>query len=114
MFAETVPFQIKRVLCMRGMTGDAIRGGHTHHKTRQILLALSGACTVDLNNGRGEKTTVRLDALNTGLLLEPYTWHTMKNFADNTVLLVLASTLYDERDYIRNYNEFLSLVATQQ
>lgn len=110
---EGLPFSIARVLCMKGMKDGDVRGGHTHHKTRQILLALSGSCSVDLDNGRGEKTTVHLDTFNTGLLLEPYVWHVMKNFADNTVLLVLASTLYDERDYIRNYNEFLRLVAAQ-
>lgn len=111
---RALPFPIKRVLCIKGMRADDARGGHTHHKTRQVLLALSGACNVDLDNGHGEKTTVRLEKFNTGLLLEPYVWHVMKDFEDGTVLLVLASTPYDERDYIKDYNEFLKLVAQQQ
>lgn len=101
-----LPFEIKRVLVMKGMdVGDA-RGGHTHHKTRQVLMAISGSCVVDLDNGK-EKTSIVLNKFNQGVLLEPYVWHVMKDFSKDTILLVLADTEYDEADYIRNYDDFL-------
>lgn len=107
--AEVLPFEIKRVLLMKDMKDGDVRGGHTHHKTRQVLLVVSGSCIVDLDNGK-EKTSVKLEKFNQGLLLEPYVWHVMKEFAENTVLLVLADLEYDEKDYIRDYQEFLKFV----
>lgn len=106
---EILPFDIKRVLLMKDMNRQAVRGGHTHHKTRQVLFVISGSCTVDLDNGK-EKSSVKLNKFNQGLLLEPYVWHVMKDFEENTVLLVLADNEYDEKDYIRDYNEFLRIV----
>lgn len=104
-----LPLDIKRVLVMKEMKQGDLRGGHTHHKTRQILFAISGGCLIDLDNGQ-EKESVKLSKFNQGLLLEPYVWHVMKNFESNTVLLVLADTEYDEKDYIRDYQEFLKFV----
>lgn len=89
-------------------TGDT-RGGHTHHQTRQILVALEGGCVVELDNGK-EKSSVTLNTFSQGLLLEPYIWHTMKDFLPGTILLVLASTSYDEKDYIRSYEDFLKCI----
>lgn len=107
---HALPFNTKRVLVMTDMKEDDVRGGHTHHRTNQILFAVAGACSVDLDNGT-EKTTVRLDAFNTGVLLKPYVWHVMKDFAPGTVLLVVADTEYDEDEYIRDYETFMKLVA---
>lgn len=102
-----VPFAIKRVLVINNLKDHDQRGGHTHHETQQILFCIAGACSVTLDNGK-EKQTVRLDNPQTGLYLPPYVWHTMQNFAPGTILLVLASTVYDEKDYIRNYEDFLT------
>jgi len=104
-----LPFEIKRVLVMRGMKEADLRGGHTHHTTNQILFAVAGSCTVELDNGH-EKTEVQLDAFNKGVWLKPYVWHVMKSYAPDTVLLVLADTEYNEADYIRDYDEFLKLL----
>lgn len=105
-----LPFVIKRVLVMKDMKPRDARGGHTHHKTRQVLVAISGSCIVELDNGKHTEQ-LRLDAFNQALLLEPYVWHVMKDFTPNTILLVLADTAYDEKDYIRDYQEFLRFVA---
>lgn len=105
---QCLPFDIKRVLVIKGMKPYDLRGGHTHHKTQQVVCAISGGCLVELDNGK-EKECVRLDSLNQGLLLSPYVWHVMSDFEPNTVLLVLADSEYDERDYIRDYNYFLEL-----
>ena len=100
-----VPFEIQRVLVTTCGAESEERGAHTHHKGRQIFFALSGGCTVELDNGKG-KTSVTLLKPEEGLLMEPYVWHTMKDFKPNTVTLALFDTLYDEKDYIRNYEEF--------
>ena len=104
-----LPFDIQRVLVMKGMSLGDIRGGHTHHKTRQILFAVSGSCTVDMDNGH-EKWSVTLDTFHKGIVLEPYVWHVMRGFTVNTILLVLADSQYDESDYIRDYEEFLDFL----
>lgn len=106
---KKLPFEIKRVLVMKGMDTDDARGGHTHHKTRQVLMAISGSCVVDLDDGK-EKTSVSLNKFNQGILLEPYVWHVMKDFSKDTMLLVLADTEYDEADYIRDYDDFLKFL----
>ena len=108
-----VPFPIRRVLTMTGMRGKDARGGHTHHKTKQILVCVSGGCTVDLDDGKRKKS-ISLNKLNKGLLLYPYIWHVMRNFKPNTVLLILADRKYDERDYIRDYSEFLGYVTKKK
>lgn len=108
-----LPFLVKRVLFMRGMKENDKRGGHTHHKTNQVLIALSGGCIVDLDNST-EKTQIVLDNPRKGLLLLPYVWHVMRDFRPETTLLVLADTLYDEKDYIRNYEDFIQQVKREQ
>src|SRR6185436_7046223 len=86
-----VPFEPKRVLVMQGMKGGDKRGGHTHDKTRQVLVCVRGKCLVHMDNG-SQKIDVTLDKPHEGVLLEPYVWHTMSDFGENTVLLVLADT----------------------
>ncbi len=103
---DLVPFEIKKVLTMVGMTGEDKRGGHTHHKTNQLLVCLTGECKIDLDNGHN-KTTITLSKPNEALLLLPYVWHVMHSFKEGTTLLVLADTLYDEKDYIRSYEDFI-------
>ncbi len=104
---DSLPFNIAKVLIIKDVKNKDIRGGHTHHKTRQIIFVISGSCTVSLDNG-SEKDRVVLEPFNRGLVLEPYVWHTMEDFKPNTVLLVLADQEYDEKDYIRNYADFLT------
>ncbi len=110
---DLIPFEIKKILIMRGMSGKDIRGAHTHHKTNQILISLQGACTVTLDNGF-EKKEIRMDNPDKGIVLYPYVWHTMKDFDDNTILMVLADMVYDEVDYIRNYDNFLGFIKKQK
>ena len=104
-----VPFEIQRVLVTKCGASSEERGAHTHHKSRQIFFALAGGCSVELDNGV-EKKTVTLSNPEEGLLMEPYVWHVMKDFKENTVTLALFDTIYDEKDYIRSYEEFISIV----
>ena len=107
---HALPFDVKRILVMRDMKEGDVRGGHTHHYTNQILFAVSGGCTVTLENGE-EHAEVRLDAFNKGIWLKPYVWHVMKDYAPDTVLLVVADSTYDEADYIREYGEFERIIS---
>lgn len=104
--SKHVPFIIKKVLSITGMKDSDKRGGHTHHKTNQILICTSGECTVDLDDGK-KKSSIILNKCNDGLLLYPYIWHVMHSFKPNTSLLVLADREYNEKDYIRNYEDFI-------
>lgn len=106
---KNVPFEIKRVLNIQNMKEGDIRGGHTHHVTHQILICVKGKCDIELDNGT-EKKTVTLSDPTKGIVLYPYVWHNMLNFKDDAVLLVLANTDYDEKDYIRSYEEFLKFI----
>ncbi|MDO8552909.1 MAG: FdtA/QdtA family cupin domain-containing protein [bacterium] len=107
--AMAIPFPIKRVFIVTNTSPTSRRGGHTHHKTEHVLVALAGGCTIALDNGK-ERMKVALNKPNVGVLLPPYVWHTMQDFKKGTVLMVIASTLYDERDYIRSYEEFLGYI----
>ncbi len=106
--SKRVPFPIRRVFTITGMDGADRRGAHAHHKTKQILVALRGGCTVDLDDGK-RKAEVRLTKENEGLFLQPHVWHVMRDFEPNTVLLVVADQIYNEKDYIRDYEQFLKI-----
>lgn len=100
-----VPFEIKRVYYVFDTTPGTLRGCHAHRDLKQLLICVSGACTLvcEDSQGRGE---FYLDWPNKGLLVEGLVWREMKDFSKGAVLLVLASEHYDEFDYIRDYDTF--------
>ncbi len=107
---KQVPFDIKRVyyiydLCDQG----ALRGQHAHKKNRQIIFCINGSFTLVLDDGFCRQDIV-LDAPNMGIYMDTMLWHTMKDFSDHCILLVFASELYDESDYIRSYDEFKTFI----
>ena len=102
-----LPFKPKRILVMKDMKPGDERGGHTHYKTKQILCVLEGSCRVELDNGK-RKETVLLKHFSRALYLPPLLWHVMKDFSPGTILMVIADTKYNEKDYIRSYKTFLS------
>jgi|SRR5271165_2180614 len=104
---ENVPFDIRRVYTIRGIKAHERRGNHAHHTNRQVLVALHGSCKVTLDDGENQEI-IELDSPKKGILLDSYIWHTMYDFSDDTTLLCLASQPYDEKDYMRDYSEFLS------
>ena len=106
---QNIPFEIKRVYYIFGTEVDARRGFHAHKALEQVAICVKGACTFLLDNGR-EKIDYRLDSQTTGIYLGTMLWHEMYDFTEDCVLMVLASDLYDEADYIRDYKEFLKEV----
>ncbi|MCT2195584.1 FdtA/QdtA family cupin domain-containing protein [Paenibacillus sp. p3-SID1389] len=106
--SNTIPFEIKRVFYIYGTANGVNRGLHAHYKTRQLLVSVSGSCTISLDDTKRKKEVV-LDSPSKALLLEPNDWHEMYNFTPDCVLLVLASHLYDSEDYIRDYSKFVEV-----
>ena len=104
--ARTVPFDIKRLYYLYDVPADAVRGGHAHKHLYQLLIAASGSFTVRLDDGK-EQRSVSLKRPYQALLIKPGIWREVDDFSSGSVCMVLASELYDESDYIRNYQAFI-------
>ena len=105
---RAIPFDIKRVYTVFDTKPGVRRGFHAHHQLQQVAIAVKGSCNMVLDDGR-TRTTVALDRPDVALTLPPMVWHEMEDFSDDCVLLVLADEVYDEKDYIRDYDAFLEL-----
>jgi hypothetical protein len=101
-----LPFEIKRVYYLYDVPAGAERGGHSHIEQNELLIALSGSFDVILNDGNTE-TTVTLNKPFEGFLINNGIWRELKNFSSGAVCLVIASDVFDEEDYIRDFNQFL-------
>jgi len=110
---KNIPFEIQRCYYMYNTQPGVRRGFHAHKSLEQILVCVSGSCKILLDDGETKETVV-LDRPNKGLYLSHYIWREMFDFSDDAVLMVLASKLYDESDYIRSYDEFLQFVQQQR
>jgi hypothetical protein len=104
-----VPFEIKRVYWTYDVPGGAERGGHAHKELRQLIIAASGSFEVTLNDGC-DKKAYYLNRPNYGLLIAPMIWREIGNFSSGSVCMVLASDVYRETDYYREYKDFLRAV----
>ena len=104
--SEQVPFEIKRAYFVFDTTPGTVRGKHAHRALRQVLVCVSGACTIVCELPDGTRSEHRLDWPTKGLLVEGCVWREMKDFSKDAVLIVLASEHYDQTDYIRDYTVF--------
>lgn len=104
-----VPFSIRRVFYLYDVPTGSDRGAHAHRECHQFLICLSGSFDVALDDGR-EQRTVHLNRPWQGLHIPPHIWASEVNFDPGSVCLVLASELYNESDYIRDYPTFLASV----
>lgn len=102
-----IPFEIKRVYYMYDTGKGVTRGYHAHKSLEQILICIHGSCKVLLDNGR-EKKKVFLEKPYEGLYIPNNMWREMYDFSKDAVLMCLASDVYKEEDYIRNYDEFIN------
>ena len=105
---DDVPFTIARVYFIYATTPDTTRGCHAHRALQQVAVAVSGSCTMLLDDGQN-RAEVRMDHPASAITLPPMVWHEMSDFSDDCVLMVLADAAYDERDYIRDYDAFLAI-----
>lgn len=104
--SDDVPFEVKRIYYIFDTTPGTERGKHAHKQLKQVLICVNGACTIECELPDGSKSTHRLDWPNKGLLIEGLVWREMKEFSKDATLVVLASEHYDERDYLRKYEDF--------
>lgn len=102
---DTIPFDIKRVYYLYDVPSGAERGGHAHKDLQQFLVALSGSFDVVLNDGK-EQQIITLNKPYEGLLINSGIWRELQNFSSGSVCLVVASEVYIEEDYIRDFEEF--------
>ncbi len=106
---KEIPFTIRRVYYMYGTGKNVRRGYHAHKNLQQVLICIHGSCSIHLDNGE-ECAEIRLDKPTQGLYVTNDMWREMYDFSDDAVLMVLASELYDESDYIRDYQKFVDYV----
>lgn len=101
-----VPFDIKRVYYLYDVPGGAERGGHAHKQLHQLIIAMSGSFDIHLDDGNS-KRTIHMNRSYHGLYICPMIWREIDNFSSGAVCMALASEYYDERDYYRDYDEFV-------
>lgn len=104
-----VPFAIQRVFYLYDVPGGSLRAGHALKSCHQLLIAVSGSFDVLLDDG-ADRRKFHLNRSYQGLYVTPLTWREIDNFSSSSVCLVLASAAYDEGDYYRDYESFLSAV----
>ena len=107
-----VPFDIRRVYYLYDVPGGAERGGHGHHRLRQLIIAMSGSFDVILDDG-SNRVRYHLNRSYTGLYVCPMIWRELDNFSSGSVCLVLASEPYDETDYLRDFDQFRTAVKAR-
>ncbi len=100
-----IPFDIKRVFWTYYTPESIVRGRHAHRQTEQVLVAVDGRIIVNIESAKGEVEIFVLEKPSVGLYVPPNVWHTMQ-YSHSAVQMVFASTEYDEKDYIRNYDDF--------
>lgn len=107
---KDIPFSIKRVYYMYDTKTFVRRGFHSHRLLEQILICIHGSCRIMLDNGE-EKSDILLDKPYEGVYIGPNMWREMYDFSSDAVLMVLASEIYDEKDYIRDYGQFMESIG---
>ncbi len=99
------PFQVKRIYYLYDVPVGAERGGHSHYELEQLVVAASGSFTFILDDGENKKEFF-LNNPSEALYIKPGIWREIKNFSSGSICLVLASEIYLESDYIRDYDKF--------
>ncbi len=108
---DTIPFNVERVYYLYDVPSDSYRGGHAHKDCLELLIAVSGSFTVELDNG-SEKKSITLNKPDKGLFIPRMMWRELRDFSSGSVCLVLASHIFEEEDYIREKAEFYSITRS--
>ena len=107
-----IPFEIRRVYYLYDVPGGESRAGHAHKTLEQFLVAASGSFDVILDDGFDRKS-FQLNRSYYGLYIPPMVWREIDNFSSGSVCLALASDLFDEQDYIRDYEDFRKIARRE-
>ena len=102
-----IPFDVKRIYYLYDVPGGLSRGGHAHIELQQLVVALSGSFDITLDDGNA-KRTFQLSRPNMGLLIPSGLWRELNNFSSGSICMVLASEIYEEKDYLRTYSDFIN------
>ena len=106
---RNIPFEIKRVYYIFDTLPEQVRGKHAHKNLEQLIVAIDGACEFVLDDGK-ERKSIWLNRPDVGLYIGKNIWREMRNFSYGCKLMVIASEYYEEKEYIRDYDEFLKEV----
>ncbi len=108
-----IPFDIERVYYLYDVPGGSERGGHAHKQLHQLIISMSGSFDVVLDDGNNQKR-FHMNRSHYGLYVCPMMWRVLDNFSSGAVCMVLASSPYEESDYIRNHDDFLSAACSNR
>ncbi|MBP5310747.1 MAG: FdtA/QdtA family cupin domain-containing protein [Lachnospiraceae bacterium] len=111
--SDLVPFLINRIFYIYGSDSQVVRGQHANKKTKFILINVSGTSKVKLDNGK-ETRIIELNKPKMGLFIDTMLWKDMYDFSPDSVLLVLASEHYDSEEYIRDYDNYIELLKSEE
>ena len=109
---QQIPFSIARAYWIYDVPGGQTRGGHAYKTLQEVIVALSGSFDVVLNDGITTKKYT-LNRSYTGLYVPEMIWRHLENFSTNSLALIIADQAYDEKEYIRDFNPFISLKANE-
>lgn len=110
---EDIPFDIKRIFYIYGSDKNVVRGQHANRKSKFLLINVAGTSKVRVRDGKGNEAVFLLTVPHTGIYLPEMMWKEMYEFSEDSVLLCVSSEHYDPAEYIRDYEEFVSLVNEQ-
>lgn len=111
-FEIAIPFKPERYFLVFNVPNESTRGEHAHIECHQFLICVKGSCTVIVSDGDSE-AEIELNSPNVGLYIPPMIWGVQHKYTNDAVLLVFASHIYDPKDYIRDFNEFVKIVGTK-
>ena len=106
-----IPFDIRRIYYLYDIPGGSFRGSHAHKNLHQFIIAISGSFDIEIDDGNTKKR-FHLNRPYFGLYLPPMMWRFLDNFSSGSVCMVMASEIFNEADYLRDYSQFLSHVKT--
>lgn len=106
---QAIPFQIQRVFYIYESDASVVRGQHANRESEFVLINVAGKSKVRISDGIDEYV-VELNRPMTGVYIPKMIWKDMYDFSEDSILLVLASTHYDENEYIRDYEQYLEEV----
>lgn len=106
---DEMPFDIRRIFYLHNLADGAVRGGHAHITSHEIIIPVSGGFTLTLDDATDSRSFIMSDPT-VGMYVAPGIWRTLSDFAPGTVVLVLSSECFSEDDYIRDYNEYIDIV----
>lgn len=112
--AREIPFAIKRFYFITNLQHTiSERGKHAHRELSQVIFCVNGTFTLSVDDGENTQD-IQMEKGPVGIILGPRLWHTMHDFSNDCALLVVASDIYRESDYIRNYDDFLTFLKEQK